>query len=78
MVVALHIVLHSANLSDAMEANIKAGGDSCSRALVIGAVYGALPDAEIPESWMKSINGDIWRAVSSAADKIAADNTYLA
>eukprot|EP01031_Cornospumella_fuschlensis_P027511 gene27511-33230_t len=78
LVVALHIVLHSANLSDAMEANIKAGGDSCSRALVIGAVYGALPDAEIPESWMKSINGDIWRAVSSAADKIAADNTYLA
>ncbi|RYH13651.1 ADP-ribosylglycohydrolase family protein [archaeon] len=77
LVVALHIILHSSNFSDAIDLNIRAGGDSCSRALVIGAVFGAMPGTSIPEHWLSSVNGDIWKVVSSAADKIAADNTYL-
>ncbi len=51
-----HILAHSENYRDAVETNILAGGDSCGRAIVIGAVmaakHGIATDKGVPLSWV--------------------------
>jgi hypothetical protein len=49
---ALHAAATSSNYSDAVRAIIAGGGDSCSRALLAGALHGALGGlAAVPQSW---------------------------
>ncbi|GAB6090525.1 ADP-ribosylglycohydrolase family protein [Spirochaeta dissipatitropha] len=53
---ALHILLHTSSFSEAVQANNRASGDNCGRALVLGplagAMYGAGGDSGIPEDWL--------------------------
>ena len=57
---ALHILQHSSSYQQAVRTNILAGGDSCGRAIVIGAVAGAVYGAEgnngIPAQWITKLN----------------------
>lgn len=55
MPVATHIILNARDYREAIEMNIRAGGDSCGRAILIGAVMGAifgLGGEGIPARWL--------------------------
>lgn len=52
MPLSWHILNTTTSFEDAIEQNIKAGGDSCGRAMVIGALAGAAYDlSAIPLNW---------------------------
>lgn len=57
---AVHILLTSDSYAQAARLNILAGGDSCGRAMVIGAVAGAVygfdKKAGIPQAWIDRLN----------------------
>ncbi len=57
---ALHILQHSSSYQQAIRTNILAGGDSCGRAIVIGAIAGAVYGTEgnngIPAQWITKLN----------------------
>ena len=71
MPLAFHILVRSTDFSDAVERNIRAGGDSAGRAIVIGAVMGAVRGAQdIPLDWVLALEDgrSIWaecRALSA-------------
>jgi len=60
--VIAHIVQHATSYQEAVEANILAGGDSCGRAIMLGAIAAAHAEqqtetnASIPLSWLASYN----------------------
>ena len=60
--VIAHIALHASNYQQAIEANIRAGGDSCGRAVMLGAIIAAHAErqndanATIPLSWLAKYN----------------------
>ena len=55
-----HILSHTSNYSEAVRTNILAGGDSCGRAIVVGAIagaaYGAGGENGIPVQWIEKLN----------------------
>ena len=57
---AAHILMQSDNFTDAVRTNILAGGDSCGRATLIGAVAGAVygigGERGIPMRWLDRLN----------------------
>ncbi len=57
---AFHILSSTSTYKDAIRTNILAGGDSCGRAIIIGAiagaVYGADSEKGIPAEWIKQLN----------------------
>ncbi len=67
--VVTHIVLHAESYQHAIEANIRAGGDSCGRAILLGAIVAAhtaqkqMDNAAIPLAWLAKYN-----KLSHAAD----------
>ncbi len=55
MPLAFHILARAHSYQDAITTNIKAGGDSCGRAIVIGSLAGAFVGSEnIPLDWILS------------------------
>ncbi|MCW5617602.1 MAG: ADP-ribosylglycohydrolase family protein [Nitrosomonas sp.] len=71
MPVIVHIVRHATSYQQAVEANIRAGGDSCGRAIMLGAIAAANAEqqaevaATIPLSWLAK-----YRRFSDAANAI--------
>lgn len=59
MPVSFHILSHSGSFTEAVRANIQCGGDSCGRAWIIGAAFGAVHgvggERGIPLSWLARI-----------------------
>ncbi|SEO07253.1 ADP-ribosylglycohydrolase [Pseudorhodobacter antarcticus] len=56
---AFHILANTTNYTDAINANILAGGDSCGRAIIIGAVMAAAHGTSengIPAAWITKTN----------------------
>jgi ADP-ribosylglycohydrolase len=51
LLAALHIIRASPSFEDAVRANIRAGGDQCSRAALIGACFAAADPAAVPAAW---------------------------
>lgn len=70
--VIAHIARHATSYQQAIEANISAGGDSCGRAILLGAIVAAHAErqnnenATIPFSWLAKYN-----KLSIAADACA-------
>lgn len=70
--VIAHIAQHATSYQEAIEANIRAGGDSCGRAIMLGAIVAGQAeqqpngDATIPLSWLTKYN-----RLSNAADACA-------
>ncbi|GJL75792.1 ADP-ribosylglycohydrolase family protein [Nitrosomonas sp.] len=68
----VHIARHATSYQQAIEANISAGGDSCGRAIMLGAIVAAHAErqtdvnATIPFSWLAKYN-----KLSIAADACA-------
>lgn len=65
MPLAFHIMARAGSYRDAVERNINAGGDSCGRAMIIGAVMGAAHGIEgrgIPLEWIMRTDdaSDAW------------------
>ncbi len=57
--VIFHICRHARTYPEAVTRNILAGGDSCGRALILGAVFGAaygFQGCGIPASWLARLN----------------------
>lgn len=57
--VAAHILLHARSFAEAVEMNIRAGGDSCGRAILLGAAEGAihgLGGAGVPAPWLMRLH----------------------
>lgn len=76
LVNSLYVMRKATTLADAIHINTLMAGDNCSRALVIGAAFGAAGSA-IPEAWTSKMNAKVWEEVSNAADKVAQGNTHL-
>jgi ADP-ribosylglycohydrolase len=55
----------------AIRDNILAAGDTCSRAVLLGAVFGALTD-KLPEEWIAKTNPDVLKKVDKAINGIVA------
>ncbi len=57
--VAVHIIMTAPSYAEAIRANIYAGGDTCGRAILIGAVlgatYGVGGDKGIPQEWVERL-----------------------
>jgi hypothetical protein len=56
---AFHILSHTTTYTDAVNANILAGGDSCGRAIIIGAMMAAahgMGENGIPADWLTKTN----------------------
>lgn len=55
-----HILAHSSSYQEAVEANIRAGGDSAGRSMIVGALAGAAYGMEaIPDAWLRALeDGD--------------------
>jgi len=50
---AFHILNHASDYRDAVNRNILAGGDSCGRAMIVGAVAGAASgESGLPQEWL--------------------------
>ncbi|MDH5479400.1 MAG: ADP-ribosylglycohydrolase family protein [Nitrosomonas sp.] len=70
--IVAHIAKHASNYRDAIEANIRAGGDSCGRAIMLGAITAANAQQmgeeglSIPLEWMAK-----YRGLSVVADACA-------
>ncbi|MGJ8604163.1 MAG: ADP-ribosylglycohydrolase family protein [Marivita sp.] len=64
--VMVHVLRHSTSYADAVERNIRAGGDSAGRAILIGAVMGAAhgiaTPTGVPLSWVLQLHNGaaIW------------------
>lgn len=72
MPLAFHIMARADSFADAINRNIRAGGDSCGRAMIIGSVMGAAHGIEgqgIPLDWILQTNAgaDIWRGCAALA-----------
>ncbi len=69
-----HILKHSTSFEDAVERNIRAGGDSAGRAILIGAVMGAVhgrdPERGIPLDWTLALQNG--RAIWSDCTRLSA------
>lgn len=74
MPLGFHILSHAQSYRDAVERNIRAGGDSCGRALLIGAVMGAREGwGGMPEEWIASLQGaDRLRQQCEALERLPA------
>lgn len=60
---AFHIMSRADDYADAVELNIRAGGDSCGRAIVIGAIMAAACGVrDIPLEWILKLDrsADVW------------------
>eukprot|EP01034_Spumella_vulgaris_P036503 gene36503-45016_t len=87
LVASLYIARVSSTFEEAVTSNLIAGGDNCSRAMVIGALFGAWSDdtstvdriegQSLPSGWVEKVNVDLWSEIREAADKIANDNKSL-
>lgn len=55
--VLFHIARRASGYREAVEANILAGGDSCGRSLLLGALAAAREPAGIPVSWLARVEG---------------------
>lgn len=56
---AFHIMNNATDFADAVERNIRAGGDSCGRAIAIGAVMGAQAGVVgLPFPWVNLLDGN--------------------
>jgi ADP-ribosylglycohydrolase len=75
LLAALHIVRSSATFEDAVRANIRAGGDQCSRAALIGACFGAAAPAAVPAAWAARVRlaADVRRLAAAVRAHAAAD-----
>lgn len=71
---AMHNISLAKSYSTAVQQNIYAGGDSCGRAIVVGAMLGACygigGDTGIPKSWIGKLNceGELGVAVNRLLD----------
>lgn len=73
MPLALHILTHARDFTDAVERNIAAGGDSAGRAVVIGALMGAAGGgADIPLGWSLRMTGGaaLWDQCRALAARV--------
>ncbi len=67
-----HILANTTSYRDAIDANIRAGGDSCGRAIMVGALAGAAyGEAGIPLEWTLSLQNaaDLWALCQTVACK---------
>ena len=56
----IHNIMQQNNFTESVRQNIYAGGDSCGRSVLLGAVlgniYGVGKDNGVPQSWVEKLN----------------------
>ena len=77
LVAPLYLARKCATLEEAVDANIRAGGDSCSRAMCIGALYGAA-GAACPTAWAGKVRPELADQFQGLAVKVCSSNSALA
>lgn len=56
---------------EAVTLNALAGGDNCSRGMIVGALFGATSvGGEIPLEWVKKVDSLLWNEICDRADKV--------
>ena len=65
----LYIRRKYSSLIDAIEVNILAGGDNCSRAIVLGPMY-VDTTTVIPHQWIEAMNKDLWSRIEVLTNKV--------
>jgi ADP-ribosylglycohydrolase len=73
---SLFVAKNAKDLTEATHLNNIIGGDNCSRALVIGAIFGAVGHVEdiIPADWIAKVNPKVWAEIEETSQQIAAEN----
>lgn len=75
---SLVIARRTSSLEEAVEANILAGGDNCSRAIVVGALWSrSAGGAGVLAKWNRCVKEDVLQEIISSAQDIVASNQYL-
>ena len=61
--VVAHIIATAPSFTEAVRRNIHAGGDTCGRAMLLGAVMGAIHgvggDRGMPDAWVSQLTADL-------------------
>jgi len=70
---SLYIARKKPNFRQAVEENIMAGGDSCSRSMVIGGILGQSKDA-IPADWIQKMRPAVFTEIQQRASRLARQN----
>ncbi len=69
---SLYIARKANTLVEAVTLNALAGGDNCSRGMVIGAMFGATTKGgDIPLSWVEKVDTVLWDEICDRADKVS-------
>lgn len=74
---AVHSIAKSSSFTEAIRQNIYAGGDSCGRSILIGAVMGACygigSDNGVPEQWVSRLSqlSDLQQHTTNLIDKLS-------
>ena len=66
----LYICRKYSSLIDAIEVNILAGGDNCSRAIVLGPMY-VDSTTVVPNVWIEAMNKDLWGRIEELTSKVS-------
>uniref|UniRef100_K3XCC6 Carbohydrate kinase FGGY C-terminal domain-containing protein n=1 Tax=Globisporangium ultimum (strain ATCC 200006 / CBS 805.95 / DAOM BR144) TaxID=431595 RepID=K3XCC6_GLOUD len=66
---SLFVLLTSSGYVDSVRANMAAGGDNCSRAIIVGAVAAAAAESDpIPAEWKQKTTR--YEEIKAFADKL--------
>ena len=73
---SLVIARRTSSLEEAVEANILAGGDNCSRAIVVGALWSRAATGVL-NKWTPCVKEDVLQEITNSAQEIVNNNQYL-
>ena len=73
----LYLSRKCATYEEAVHANVIAGGDSCSRAICVGALYGAAGGSDMPSTWEAKMDPKLVEEVKAMTLTIVQSNAAL-
>ena len=73
LLTSLYILRESSSLTEAVERNIRVGGDNCSRAMVVAAAFAAYDDNvdDVLAGWESKVQESWWKPVSEYVSKVS-------
>jgi ADP-ribosylglycohydrolase len=80
LLTSLYIARKAFTYKEAVELNILAGGDNCSRSIAVGGLFAAVADtavSRVPVDWIEKMNPEVIGEINALAERIVADNVVL-
>lgn len=77
LLITLYIARKCSSFEDAIIQNLLAGGDNCSRSIVIGGLFGAWSGVSLPAAWTAKLRPELLEEVQAVAIRVVQANTKL-